>query len=91
MAEEKVPASESSTQHAAPSTQHRESDDEISLLDILIVLAKHKKLILGIPFLAGLIALGITFLMPNIYTATTKILPRNALGVLEGGARPGSS
>ena len=50
-------------------------DDEISLLDLLIVLAKHKKLILGLPFLAALLAAGISLLLPNIYTGTTKILP----------------
>ena len=71
--------------------------DEISLLDILIVLAKHKKLVLGLPFLAAVIAAGITLLMPNWYTATTKLLPpqqsqSNAvailgqLGALSGGA-----
>jgi len=50
-------------------------DSEINLLDLLIVLAKHKKLILGLPLLAGVLVAGITLLMPNIYTATTKILP----------------
>src|SRR5258708_2159039 len=83
--------------YPAPRTEHSEDIDEISLLDILIVLAKHKKLILGLPFLAGLIALGITFLMPNWYTATAKLLPpqqsqSNAvailgqLGAISGGA-----
>ena len=70
-------------EHRAPSSAHsvptpstgHSQDDEISLLDILIVLAKHKKLILGLPFLAALITAGITLLMPNWYTATTKILP----------------
>jgi tyrosine-protein kinase Etk/Wzc len=67
------------------------------LLDILIVLAKHKKLVLGLPFLAAVIAAGITLLMPNWYTATAKLLPpqqsqSNALailgqlGALSGGA-----
>lgn len=67
-------APRSSTSHEPPATSHYQ-DDEISLLDILIVLAKHKKLILGLPFLAALIAAGVTLLMPNWYTATTKILP----------------
>ncbi len=56
-------------------TNHEENDDEISLLDLLIVLAKHKKLILGLPFAVAVIAAGISLLLPNIYTATTKILP----------------
>lgn len=59
-----------------PDSQPTEADDdEISLLDLLIVLAKHKKLILGLPFVAAVLAAGISLLMPNIYTATTKILP----------------
>lgn len=51
------------------------ADDEISLLDLLIVLAKHKKLVIGLPFVAAVLAVGINVLMPNIYTGTTKIMP----------------
>ena len=91
------PTGSGGTQHSALSTQHPESDDEISLLDIAIVLAKHKKLVLGLPLLAAIITAGITLLMPNWYTATTKLLPpqqsqSNAvailgqLGALSGGA-----
>ena len=60
----------------SPITNHQSpDDDEISLLDLLIVLAKHKKLVLGVPFGAAVIAAGISLLMPNIYTGTTRILP----------------
>ncbi len=57
---------------AAPSI---DIEEEISLLDLLIVLAKHKKLILGLPLLAAAVALVVSLQLPNIYTATTKILP----------------
>ena len=50
-------------------------DDEISLLDLLIVLAKHKKLVLGMPFVVAVLAAGISFLLPFSYTGITKILP----------------
>jgi uncharacterized protein involved in exopolysaccharide biosynthesis len=50
-------------------------DDEISLLDIAIVLAKHKKLVLGLPFLAAVITASITLTMPNIYTARAVLMP----------------
>ena len=50
-------------------------EDEINLLDLLIILVKHKKMILGVTFAAALLALGISLLLPNIYTATAKILP----------------
>lgn len=101
MTEHPTPLTESASlvgpEHRALSTEHRESDDEISLLDIAIVLAKHKKLILGLPFLAAVITVGITLLMPNWYTATAKLLPpqqsqSNAvailgqLGAISGGA-----
>lgn len=58
-----------------PDNQTAEADNEISLLDLAIVLAKHKKLILGLPFVTAVLAAGISLLMPNMYTATTKILP----------------
>ena len=82
-----------------PPSQHSQETDEISLLDILIVLAKHKKLVLGFPFLAAVVAAGITLLMPNWYTATTKILPPQQsqsssaamLGQLQLGALAGAA
>lgn len=45
------------------------------LIDIMIVLAKHKKLILGLPLGAALCAVAITLALPNIYRAGTKLLP----------------
>jgi len=50
-------------------------EDEISLLDLLIVLAKHKWIVLGAPFVGAIAAAIISLLMPNIYTGTTRILP----------------
>ncbi len=80
-------AQSSPTSHQPPATGHSQADDEISLLDMAIVLAKHKKLILGFPFLAAVVTAGITLLMPNWYTATAKLLPpqqsqSNAVAIL---------
>ena len=50
-------------------------EDEINLLDLLIVLAKHKKRIIGATFAAALLAVGYSLSLPNIYTGSTKILP----------------
>jgi uncharacterized protein involved in exopolysaccharide biosynthesis len=50
-------------------------EEEISLLDLLIVLAKHKRLVLGLPIVAAVVAAIVSFLLPNVYTGTTKILP----------------
>lgn len=51
------------------------ADDEISFLDLLIVLAKHKKLILGLPVATAIIMAIYSGFLPSIYTSTTKILP----------------
>src|SRR5712692_9013504 len=59
----------------ALSEENASADDEVSLLDLLIVLAKHKRVVLGVPFVAAIGAAIISLFMPNIYTGTTKILP----------------
>jgi len=58
-----------------PRTTNHDPDDEISLLDLAIVLAKHKNLVLGFPLVVAILAAGISLLLPNIYTGTTRILP----------------
>jgi len=50
-------------------------DNEIGLLDILIVLAQHKWLILGLPFLVAVITAISSLSQPDIYTGAVKILP----------------
>jgi uncharacterized protein involved in exopolysaccharide biosynthesis len=86
----------------SPATSHQRSatgpeGDEISLLDLVVVLAKHKRTVLGLPFATAVVAAGISLLLPNIYTGTTKILPPQQsqsttaamlgqLGVLTGAA-----
>src|SRR6266705_5336817 len=59
----------------APAEENASADDEISLLDLLIVLAKHKRIVLGVPLVAAIGASIISLLQPNIYTGTTRILP----------------
>lgn len=49
--------------------------DEISLLDLALVLAENIKLLVFVPLAAGLIALGVGFLTPPTFTATVRILP----------------
>ncbi len=51
------------------------SDDEISLLDLAITLAKHKKLILGAPLIAAIVVAIYSFIIPPTYTADTQMLP----------------
>lgn len=52
-----------------------EQNDEISLIDLCIVMAQRKWLIIKITVGCGLIALLISLLLPKKYTATTTILP----------------
>src|SRR6266705_130926 len=60
---------------AAATREAQADSDEISLLDLLIVLAKHKRIVLGVPFVVAIAAAIIGLLMPSIYTGTTRILP----------------
>ena len=64
MADEQLPASTAG-----------EQDDEISVLDLAIVLAKHKRLVLGLPIAAAVVSIVLSLLLPNLYTGTTRILP----------------
>ncbi len=50
-------------------------DDEISLLDLLIVLAKHKLFLVEFPFIIGIFASAISYVLPIIFTASMTILP----------------
>src|SRR6266852_1391979 len=59
----------------APAEENPSADDQVSLLDLLIVLAKHKRVVLGVPFVAAIGAVIYRLLLPNIYTGSTRILP----------------
>lgn len=50
-------------------------DDEISLFDLLQVVAENLRLLVLGPLVVGLLALGITFAIPPTFTATTKFMP----------------
>jgi uncharacterized protein involved in exopolysaccharide biosynthesis len=50
-------------------------EDEINLLDLFIVLLKHKVMIFSVVFLAGIAALVISLLMPNVYRSEATIAP----------------
>lgn len=48
---------------------------EHSVVKGLIVLARHKRKLLGVPLASALIGAAIAFALPNIYQATVKLLP----------------
>ena len=50
-------------------------EDEIDLLELWNVLWKKRKFILGLSFLAAVLAAGISLMMPNIYRAEALLAP----------------
>ena len=50
-------------------------DDEISLLDLMVVIMDNLWLLILGPIFAGLIALGVAFQMTPVYTAKTTVIP----------------
>jgi len=51
------------------------SEGEISLMDVLIVIARHKWIIFGLPVAAAILAAAYSLTLPNVFSASTKILP----------------
>lgn len=51
------------------------TNSEIGLIDLLIVLAKRKKLIVGLPLGAAVLAAAISMALPDVYTANARLLP----------------
>ena len=58
-----------------PNIETVEDDDEISLLDLLQVVVDNLRLLVLAPLAAGLLALGISFAIAPIFTASTKFMP----------------
>lgn len=52
-----------------------EEINNIELIDLVIILAKNKRKIILFPIIFGLAGVIISFLLPNIYIANTKLLP----------------
>jgi uncharacterized protein involved in exopolysaccharide biosynthesis len=50
-------------------------DDEISLLDLLIVIAERKRVILWVTAVFAILAIIVSLLLPKSYTATVTLLP----------------
>lgn len=49
--------------------------DEINLLDLLLVLARHRNLIIGMSFGAALLAVAIVLNISHLFTATAYVVP----------------
>jgi tyrosine-protein kinase Etk/Wzc len=68
-----IPVTPSDTQQPIP--LFIPEDDEISLLDLLQVVAENLRLLVLGPLLAGLLALAYSFTITPTFTATTKFMP----------------
>ena len=53
----------------------QQTDPDVGMIDYLQVIVKHRRLISRLTLAAAVISLVISFLLPNIYTAKTLILP----------------
>lgn len=62
------------TQTAAPEASAH-ADSESGLLRLMTVLARHKKLVFGLPLVVALAATAVSLALPNVYRAGTKLLP----------------
>jgi len=63
-----------------------EFEDERSILEILNVLLKRWRVVLGFPVVVAVVVLGISFLVPPTFTATTSFVPEmRSEGGLPGG------
>jgi tyrosine-protein kinase Etk/Wzc len=51
------------------------NSDELGFVEILITLAKHKRLVFGLPAAVAVISAAISLAFPNIYQANAKLLP----------------
>jgi uncharacterized protein involved in exopolysaccharide biosynthesis len=59
-----------------PTVQARVIDNEdTTFVDVMIVFAKHRKKILSVPIAVAIATAAISFALPNVYRASTKLLP----------------
>lgn len=61
-------------QTAKPARKERDNS-EFDLFDILIVLAKRKRLLFGFPLAVAIVAAGISLMFTNTYLGATRLLP----------------
>lgn len=61
-----------------------EIEEEISILDYLQILVRWRKMIVGVVFVACLVAVVVSFLLPKGYTARATILPPEGRSPMSG-------
>lgn len=63
------------TANSVTNSSGSESERSFDLFEIMIVLAKRKKILVLVPVIAAIISGALTMALPNVYQATTKVLP----------------
>lgn len=61
--------------HTVPLGTLDESEKGFNLFDLIVALARRKKLIIGFPIVVAALAAGVSMVMPSVYQASTKLLP----------------
>ncbi|MEO7497290.1 MAG: Wzz/FepE/Etk N-terminal domain-containing protein [Massilia sp.] len=52
-----------------------QAPEKAHLLDLMVVLAQHKRLVIGTPLFTGSVALAISLLMTPIFSSTARLMP----------------
>lgn len=63
-----------SVSETLPATSRR-AGEEFHLIDLLVILAQHKWLVIGMPVVFGLLAMVASLLMTPMFASTTKVMP----------------
>lgn len=79
------------TQRNVDAPVHHQGEDEINLLEYLEVVARNWRMIVRTTVIAAVVAVVVSLCLPNIYSATTRILPpqqdaSGLMGMLMGAA-----
>lgn len=61
--------------HMEPRQAEQFDDDEISLVELATTLGEEKKLVFGLPFVVGIVAIVVSLFLTPIFTAKTTLLP----------------
>ncbi len=59
----------------SPAARHAAEEDEVSLLDLLIVVAERKNIVLQVTAISIVLAIIVSLVLPVRYTATASLLP----------------
>jgi hypothetical protein len=70
--------------HDPPVAGHAADEREISLLDLGIIIAENKRMVLNLTAAFAILAIIVSLLLPVSYTATTTLLPPQEGGSMAG-------